>query len=729
MLTDHVESLAKEFNLSKAQIQATLQLLQEGNTVPFIARYRKEITGELDEVQIRDIHERAIYLQELSSRKTQVIASIDEQGKLTSELKEQILACDGKTALEDLYLPYKPKRRTRAMIAKERGLQPLADLILAQGAEIPCLDAYLTEEVSSKEIALKGACDIIAETVAENAEINGFVRNLFARVGVVISKKRKSFTEKVSKFEDYYDFSQSVATIPSHRYLAIRRGEVENVLDFEIWVEPEAAINEISKRFSLKPSSPLAKWLLEAIEDGYKRLIAPRVETDLRVELKMRSDEAAVKIFAENLRSLLMAAPFGNKSMLAIDPGFRTGCKCVSLDANGKYIESITIFPTIGEKGKKEAAITLAAFIKKHKPFSCAIGNGTAGRETEQFMRELIKAEKFDLMVIAVNESGASIYSASDVAREEFPNLDLTIRGAISIGRRLQDPLAELVKIEPKSIGVGQYQHDVYQPMLQQKLSDVVEDCVNRVGVDVNTASKELLSYVSGIGPSCAKKIIDYRNTHGSFSSRDEFLQVPSFGGKTYEQAAGFLRIRDAKNPLDSSAVHPERYELIEKMASDLNCNTKDLVGNASKVKQLNKALYLDVGSLTLSDIIDELLKPGRDPRATFDAPKFRDDVMKPEDLKVGMLLEGAVTNVCAFGVFVDIGVHQDGLVHIAELADHFVKNPADVVKPGDKIKVRVLAVDIERKRISLSAKSKGNFLQNENKPKQTFATSPFSSL
>ena len=725
--------LEAELNLPSRQIAAVLLLLEDGNTVPFIARYRKEVTGALDEVQIRTIQERSEYLRELEDRRETVLKTIESQGKLTDSLKAQIEACETKTALEDLYLPYKPKRRTRAQIAREKGLEPLADAILEQLAELPDITPFIDaeKEVADADAAWAGARDIVAEKVAEDAGVRGYVRDLFASQGVVVSKKARSVGDERTKFEQYYEFSERVVTIPSHRYLAIRRGASEGILDLEVWIEPEPVIDEICSRYSLKPQSPLAKQLSSAIDDAYNRLLATSIETDVRVDLKMRSDEEAVKIFADNLRSLLLASPLGGKAVIGIDPGFRSGCKCVALDETGKYLETVTIYPTLGTKDQTEAEHALLLFIAKYKPNTIAVGNGTAGRETEQFARRLVKAHNLDVQVVQVNESGASIYSASDVAREEFPDLDLTIRGAISIGRRLQDPLAELVKIDPKSIGVGQYQHDVFQTMLQQKLADVVEDCVNKVGVELNTASAPLLSYVSGIGMSAAKKIVKERDSKGSFSGREALLKVPGVGQKTFEQAAGFLRVRGGDHPLDASAVHPERYGLVEQMAKDLGCLTDELIGDGTLIAKVDKEKYLSdsVGTHTLDDIITELKKPGRDPRKTFEAPAFRDDVMEMKDLKKGMSLEGVVTNVTAFGAFVDVGVHQDGLVHIKELANHFVKDPSDIVKAGDKLKVKVLDVDLERKRISLSARGGNEVRKPAPVRKASFSANPFAGL
>jgi uncharacterized protein len=709
-----IPRLSAELNIAPRQILAVAKLLCEGSTIPFIARYRKEVTGNLDEVQIGKIQERLNYYRELEERRTTILDSIQEQGKLTDDLKAKILACTTKNTLEDLYLPFKPKRRTRAMIAREKGLEPLALLILAQpatGTAETAAESFVDAEkkVASVVEALAGARDIVAETVSENAEIRTYVRTAFAANGYVVSEAIKEKTQEPTKFEQYYEFKEKLADIPSHRYLAIRRGENEGILRRSIVVDTEPILQRIGELMKVNDRSPFAPQLRAAIEDGYKRLIAPSVETDVSVEMKMKADRAAVEIFAKNLRSLLLAAPLGGRSVIGVDPGFRTGCKCVALDATGKFLTNTTLYLSQGDRSEMEARIDLAKLVAKYQPAAIAVGNGTAGRETEAFVREtLAKANIKNIMVIQVNESGASVYSASEVAREEFPDLDLTVRGAISIGRRLQDPLAELVKTDPKAIGVGQYQHDVYQPLLAQKLEDVVVSCVNHVGVELNTASAFLLARVSGIGESLAKKIVTYRDKAGAFSGRAQLLRVPSLGPKAFEQAAGFLRIRGGDHPLDASAVHPERYALVEKMAKDLNVELKALVGNAEMVDKIDIRKYVsaEVGEPTLKDIIAELKKPGRDPRETFEATCFRDDVTKLEDLKIGMELTGIVTNVTAFGAFVDIGVHQDGLIHVSELADRFITDPAEVVQTGVRIKVRVLDVDVQRKRIALSAKS-----------------------
>ena len=706
--------LVEELSITPRQIAAVARLLAEGNTVPFIARYRKEAHGNLDEVQILNIQERLSYYKELNERRVAILKSIEEQGKLTDELVQRINACTTKTALEDLYLPYKPKRRTRAMIAREKGLEPLAQCILEQGASRPedVAEGFVSEEkgVADAAQALAGARDIVAETISENADVRGWVRQGFAKDGVIVSEVVDPKPVEPTKFEQYYDFKENVSNIPSHRFLAIRRGQAEGVLRVRLTCAPEPFLQRIAEIYRVNDASPFAAHLKEAIEDSYKRLIAPSVEIDVTVELKMKSDRAAVEVFAQNLRNLLLQAPLGEQKVVAVDPGFRTGCKCVALDATGKFLETCTIYPTLGERKEIEAKVDVCKLIAKYRPYAIAIGNGTAGRETEAFVRKVIKeAGAQDVVVISVNESGASVYSASDVARDEFPDLDLTIRGAISIGRRLQDPLAELVKIDPKAIGVGQYQHDVHQSLLADKLDEVVVSCVNHVGVELNTASAPLLTRVSGIGSTMAKKIVAYRNENGAFTSRKQLSKVPGLGPKTFEQAAGFLRIRGGQNPLDASAVHPERYALVEQMATDLGVALEQLIGNSEKIDKIPLSKYVSegAGEPTLRDILAELKKPGRDPRATFEKPAFRDDVTDIEHVQEGMVLEGVVTNVTAFGAFVDIGVHQDGLVHVSELSDRFVRDPAEVVKTGDKLKVRVLSVDRARRRIALSAKTK----------------------
>jgi len=710
---ESLPKLVEELSITPRQITAVARLLAEGNTIPFIARYRKEVHGDLDEVQISKIQERLNYYKELEDRRSTILRSIDDQGKLTDELKAKIEGCTTKTALEDLYLPYKPKRRTRAMIAREKGLDPLATLLLEQGMTDPrvAAESFVSEEkdVSDVDAALAGARDIVAEMVSENAEVRGLVRQAFATEGVVVSEVVEPRPAEPTKFEQYYEFKENVSAIPSHRFLAIRRGQTENVLRVRLTCNSEPLIKRVEEMYDVDERKPSAPYLKEAIEDAYKRLIAPSVEIDVTVEMKMKADRAAVEIFAQNLRNLLLQAPLGEQKIIGIDPGLRTGCKCVALDATGKFLETCTIYPSQGERKEIEAKVDLCKIVSKYRPYAVAVGNGTGGRETESFVRGVLKeANVKDVMVISVNESGASVYSASEVAREEFPDLDLTIRGAISIGRRLQDPLAELVKIDPKAIGVGQYQHDVHQPLLVDKLDEVVVSCVNHVGVELNTASAPLLTRVSGIGGTMAKKIVLYRDEHGAFKNRKQLSKVPGLGPKTFEQAAGFLRIRGGEHPLDASAVHPERYALVEQMAADLGVELEALIGNTALIDKIPLAKYVSesVGEPTLRDSIAELKKPGRDPRATFEKPAFRDDVTEFDHVQEGMVLEGIVTNVTAFGAFVDIGVHQDGLVHVSELADRFIRDPAEVVKTGDKLKVRVLSVDKARRRISLSART-----------------------
>jgi len=734
--------VAQELSIPERTVEAVNKLLEEGNTVPFIARYRKEATGSLDELQIRTIQERMLYLKELEDRRSTILHSIESQGKLSDELRLQLWKCQTKNELEDLYLPYKPKRRTRAMIAREKGLEPLALLILEQP-----LNRKPEEEAAlfgDSEDALSGARDIVAEMVSENAAVRAIIRDRFAHEGVVVSKVQAGKDGQPTKFELYYNFSEPVSKIPSHRYLAIRRGEAEGFLDFHIAIEAEPVLKQIQLVYQLNPKSAFAEQLSKAIQDSYKRLILPSVETDVRVDLKMKADREAVDVFASNLRHLLLAPPLGGRTVIGIDPGLRTGCKCAVVDETGKYLDTSVLYLIQGDQALQAAKMQLLRLIEKYKPFAIGIGNGTAGRETEAFVKQLLgEVGLKEIVVVSVSEAGASVYSASDVAREEFPDLDLTIRGAISIARRLQDPLAELVKVDPKAIGVGQYQHDVYQQLLSDKLGEVVESCVNHVGVEVNTASAPLLSYVAGINASLATKIVKHREKHGAFTSRKELMEVSGLGPRAFEQAAGFLRIRNAKNPLDASAVHPERYDLVEKMAKDLNVSVQELVANQELIRKIEIKQYIDdqVGKLTLQDILDELKKPGRDPRAAFERPSFREDVMSVKDLKEDMVLEGIVTNVTAFGAFVDIGVHQDGLIHISELTDKYIKDPSEVVSPGQKIKVQVMSVDQERNRIALTArlgqgrKKGGTVPRSERKEplkkpqKPSFGANPFAAL
>jgi len=702
--------IAQELALAPQAVRAVLGLLAEKSTVPFVARYRKEATGGLDEVQIRAIEERHVYLGELEARRALVLETIARQNLLTPDLEQRVRRAQTKNELEDLYLPFKPKRRTRATMARERGLLPLARRILEQpqrgdlqGEARGFVNAE--KEVPDIEAALQGARDIVAEVMAEHAAVRTLARETYARGGVQACAVAKK-TKEPTKFEQYYDFGEAVATIPSHRYLAICRGEREGVLRVHIEVDAERLLARIAQVLGLRPKSPFAAQLSEAIDDGYRRLLAPSVESDLRADLKSRADLEAVEVFARNLRDLLLASPLGGRRVVGIDPGLRTGCKCVALDETGRFLGTVTLYLSQGSEAMARAAKDFLAFVAKFKPEAIAIGNGTGGRETEAFVRDLLRDHKA-VLIVPVSEAGASVYSASDIARQEFPDLDLTLRGAISIGRRLQDPLAELVKVEPNAIGVGQYQHDVHQPLLAKKLGDVVESCVNHVGVELNTASAPLLAHVAGIGPSLAKKIVSHRDAHGAFASRQALQKVSGLGPRAFEQAAGFLRVRGGKHPLDASAVHPERYALVERMAKDVGASLGDLVGNAQKVQAIDLQHYLGdgVGEPTLRDILAELGKPGRDPRKTFEAPRFREDVRTLTDLKPGMVLEGVVTNVTPFGAFVDIGVHQDGLVHISQLSEQFVRDPHSVVSAGDRLTVRVLEVDLARKRIGLSAR------------------------
>ncbi|HEY2516873.1 MAG TPA: Tex family protein, partial [Polyangiaceae bacterium] len=699
--------IAQELTLPLAGVRSVSKLLEEGASVPFIARYRKEQTGGLDEVQIRSIEEKRAYTLELHERRTAILAEIQSQGKLTPELRAQIEGCWVKAQLEDLYLPYKPKRRTRATIARERGLGPLGERILSQpDAGDPSAEAAAfvdpAKEVPDVKAALAGARDVVAEAIAEKAEVRAAVRENIEKEGIIGVEAVKEKTKEPTKFEAYYDFHEKAATIPSHRFLAIRRGESEGVLRASFEVDKPALSSKVAGLAKIRPQSPFAEQLRLAADDALGRLLLPSVESDVRVDLKLKADREAVGVFAENLRRLLLAAPLGRRVVLGIDPGQRTGCKCVMVDDTGKLLVNALLQLVQGEGALAASKRTLKDLLTRFKPFAIAVGNGTHGRETADFCREVLKETGDASMVVLVSESGASVYSASDVAREEFPDLDLTVRGAVSIARRLQDPLAELVKVDPKAIGVGQYQHDVFQPLLKRKLDEVIESCVNAVGVELNTASAPLLEKVAGVGPSLAKKIVKEREENGPFKSRAELpKRVSGLGPKTYEQCAGFVRIRGGEHPLDASAVHPERYALLETVARDAKVPLGQMVGNTDLVSKIDWTKYLSdggegsahgpVGLPTLEDIKRELVKPGRDPRDAFEPPAFRDDVRTMEDLKVGMVLEGVVTNVTAFGAFVDVGVHQDGLVHVSQLADRFVKDPHEVAKVGDKVKVRVL--------------------------------------
>jgi uncharacterized protein len=700
--------IAAELSLPAAGVAAAVGLLEQDATIPFIARYRKEATGNLDEVAVASIRDRLAQLKELDARKEAILKSLDERKLLTPELTAKVMGAQTMAKLEDIYLPYRPKKRTRAMIAKEKGLEPLADTIFAQGPGDPAVfaAAYISAEKGVKDVAeaLAGARDIIAERVSEDENARARLREVFFAKSVFHSKVMPGKEAEGAKYKDYFDWKEPALKAPSHRVLAMRRGESEGFLYMRAELPEEDAVPMLEALFA-KGTGPHAAQVRMAVEDAYRRMMSFAMETEVRMTAKKSADKEAINVFARNLREILMSSPLGGKSLLALDPGFRTGCKLVCLDQQGKLLHHDVIYPHTGEGGRAEAGLKVRKLAAAHKSEVIAIGNGTAGRETEEFVKGL---ELKNVSVIMVNESGASVYSASEAAREEFPTEDLTVRGAVSIGRRLMDPLAELVKIDPKSIGVGQYQHDVDAVALKKGLDDTVISCVNSVGVEVNTASKELLSYVSGLGPALAKSIVDYRNENGAFASRAALKKVPRLGPKAFEQSAGFLRIRAGRNPLDASAVHPERYPVVEKMAEDLGCTVPDLIADAGLRAKIDIKKYAtaDAGELTLRDILSELAKPGRDPRQRFEAFAFG-AVSKMEDVKPGMKLPGIVTNVAAFGAFVDIGVHQDGLVHVSELADTFVANPSDVLKVQQRVHVTVLEVDLARKRIALSLKSK----------------------
>lgn len=708
MNTKHITKISRELNLNQRQVQATAELLHEDATVPFIARYRKEATGSLDEVDITSIRDRLTQLAELDKRRDAIIESLTERELLTDELQAQIDAAETMAVLEDIYLPYRPKRRTRATIAREKGLEPLATVIMLQRTRDIEAEAakFVNEEagVATLEDALAGARDIIAETVSEDQQSRANMRDLYARKAVISSSMVKDKAEDGAKYKDYFEWKEPITSAPSHRVLAMMRGEKEGFLKLRIGPNEEEAVSGLHQHF-VTGSGPASQQVALAVDDSYKRLLGPSMETEIRNELKQRADQEAIRVFAENLRELLLSPPLGQKNVLALDPGFRTGCKVVCLDRQGKLIHNDTIYPHTGDRKAEDAARTIKELCNRFKTEVIAIGNGTASRETEAFVQSLNLPH---IAVVMVNESGASIYSASDVAREEFPDYDVTVRGSVSIGRRLMDPLAELVKIDAKSIGVGQYQHDVDQGALKRSLDDVVESCVNGVGVDVNTASRQLLTYVSGLGPTIAGNIVTFRNENGRFKSRKQLKKVKGLGAKAFEQAAGFLRIRDGEDPLDASAVHPESYYIVDRMSKDLGCKVTDLMSNEALRKGIALEKYTDdkVGLPTLHDIMSELAKPGRDPREQFEVFKFADGIEKIEDLTPGMKLPGLVTNVTAFGAFVDIGVHQDGLVHISQLADKFVSDPNQVVKVQQKVMVTVLEVDVPRKRISLSMKT-----------------------
>ena len=702
--------MASELGIAVGQVTATVELLDDGATVPFLARYRKEVTGGLDEVVITAIRDRVAQLRELDKRRTAILASLEEQGKLTEALQGQIDAAATMTELEDLYLPYRPKRRTRAMIAKERGLEPLAQVIWKQD---PQLDVHAEGEkflnaeqgVESVEDALAGARDIMAEWVNEDQQARASMRTLYLEQGVFKTAGMRGKDVQGSKYRDYAEWEEPVATAPSHRVLAMRRGEQEGFLSFRVAV-PEAAAVALLSRLFVKGHGSAADHVTLAIQDCFTRLLSLSMETETRLQTKAKADQTAIEVFAQNVQQLLMASPLGQKAVLAIDPGFRTGCKIVCLDRQGQLRHTDVIYPHQGPAGAVKAGETVTELCQRFQIEAIAIGNGTAGRETETFVRGLKVSPA--IAIVMVNESGASVYSASEVARNEFPDQDVTVRGAVSIGRRLMDPLAELVKIDPKAIGVGQYQHDVDQGILKQRLQDVVINCVNRVGVDVNIASPQLLTAVSGVGPQLATNIVAYRQEHGPFTSRTALKKVPRLGAKAFEQAAGFLRITDGEHPLDASAVHPERYPVVNAMAKDLGCTVKELMKDPERQRtiDLNRYMTEEVGKPTLTDILAELAKPGRDPRQQFEAVRFDENVQSIEQVTPGMILTGVVTNVTAFGAFVDIGVHQDGLVHISQLANRYISDPNTVVQVNQQVKVTVLEVDIPRKRISLSMKA-----------------------
>lgn len=705
-ITNYARSIAKALGLPEKQVSNTLELLDSGATIPFIARYRKEATGTLDEVQITQIRDMKERLVEIDKRRASIIDSIEEQGKMNAELKKKLENANSLTELEDLYLPFKPKRKTKASIAIEKGLEPLAIVIYDQSSvDLKKIAlSYIDKEkgLNTLDEVLQGARDIVAEWISENSQIRETMRNLFIKEAFITSKVKRDKKESGSKYEIYFDASEKLNRVPSHRLLAMLRGEEEGFLSLSIKPDSERAIRMLEK-FTLKDRNTCSYQVKVATADAYQRLLQPQMETEMRKHFKALADDNAIEVFSTNLRQLLMASPLGQKRILAIDPGFRTGCKVVALNEQGKLLNHTAIYPHPPQQEYKNASETIKSWVSEYQIEAIAIGNGTAGRETEHFVKYIPFDRKVE--IVLVNESGASVYSASEVAREEFGDYDLTVRGAVSIGRRLMDPLAELVKIDPKSIGVGQYQHDVNQTKLQKKLGEVVESCVNFVGVELNTASKELLSYISGVGNVLAKNIVEYRNKNGAFKSREELKKVPRFGEKAFEQAAGFLRIHNAQNPLDSSAVHPESYHIVEKMAIDQHCHIADLMQQEELRKQIDLKKYIsaNVGMPTLQDIMQELAKPGRDPRTQFENFEFNENIHTINDLTIGMVVPGIVTNITNFGCFVDIGVHQDGLVHISRLANKYVTNPNDVVKLRQKVMVKVEEIDIPRKRISLS--------------------------
>jgi uncharacterized protein len=717
----HISSIIR---VSIRQAEQVAKLVAEGCTTPFIARYRKEATGNLDEVQIGQVTEQIAYFDELEKRKIAILKSIDEQGKLTPELRKRIDECMNNTKLEDIYLPFKPKRKTRATIAIEKGLEPLANTLFIQSA-IDIEDEaakYLTEEVKSIEDALQGARDILAEKITEDERARNMIRKMFADAAIITSKvmSSKKETEEAQKYRDYFDFNEALHKCPSHRLLAIRRAEKEGILTMDISVSKEMAVEALDQVFR-KNRTASAEQISLSIDDGYSRLLKPQIETEFRLSSKLKADEEAIAVFTENLRQLLLSSPLGSKRILAIDPGFRTGCKVVCLDEFGNFLHYETIFPHAPQGQWHEAKAAIRFLATKYGIEAIGYGNGTASKETESLVRSI----EFDdpISIFMVSESGASIYSASDVAREEFPDQDVTVRGAISIGRRLLDPLSELVKVDPKSIGVGQYQHDVNQVKLKSSLDATVESCVNFVGVDLNSASKHLLTYVSGLSNSTATKIVEYRKQNGPFQSRSELKKVPLLGAKAFEQCAGFLKISDAKNPLDNSSVHPEAYTVVEKMAKDQGINVQDLIQNAEARKRIQLKNYIteSIGIYTLTDILKELDKPGRDPRSTIEEFRFADGIKTIDDLKEGMTLPGIVTNITKFGAFVNIGVKQDGMVHVSQMSNSFVRDPNEVVKLGQTVQVTITEVDISRNRVALSMKDNS---QRKDKPNNDYKKS-----
>lgn len=711
-----VAAIAASLGVAAKQVRATVDLLDAGNTIPFIARYRKEVTGTLNEIALRQIEDAIGKARELAERKGTILKTIDGQGLLTPELRRQIEACSDKQTLEDIYLPYKPKRRTRATVARERGLQPLADILLRQEAlrksrsEVlrPFVNPEL--EVPDESAALQGASDIVAEQWSEEVGARRWLTQYAAERGEIVSQVKRGKREEAAKFEMYFDHRESVKRVPSHRLLAMKRGEAEGFLKIGLQLDNEFVLRNLRGRFIKNPQFEFHAELLTTVEDSYQRLLLPAIESIVLQDLKEKADVEAIEVFAKNLRELLLAPPAGPEVTIGIDPGFRTGCKVAVVDGTGKILTHTAIYPTPPKSDAEGAAKTLKELIEKHEAKLIAIGNGTASRETDAFVADVLKAIDRDVTKVMVSESGASIYSASDLAVREYPDLNVTVRGAISIAHRLQDPLAELVKIDPKSIGVGQYQHDVNQSLLRKCLEREVESCVNSVGVDVNMASASLLSQVAGIGPKLAEGIVSYRDTNGRFESRSDLNKVPKLGKKAFEQAAGFLRITNGSQPLDASAVHPESYYVVQKMAKSLGVTPAELVGNATLARKLDPSTFVDenVGLPTVLDILEELAKPGRDPRREFKAAKFSEGVNEISDLKVGMVLEGVVTNVTKFGAFCDIGVHQDGLIHISQIANGFVQDPGEVVSVGDVVRVKVLEVDAERRRIALSRKQAG---------------------